>query len=321
MRTRLHTALAIAALALGVGAGDAAARRTAQIAFDHDLGIFTMDANGSRMKRLTEGEGYGVGPYDFQPKWSPDARLIAFDRNELDEPYGTPESQAVWVVRTDGSHDHAVGPAPGPDDWDSVQTWTEDGRIVFIRDRLDENREVVSTTVYAVDPDGRHLRKLVNASRIDFSNLEISPDGRRFLYDRRQGDRSDLWTMKLNGSDRRRLRKNGFDGSWSPNGRNIVFSRGADRGSHLFRIRADGSHPEQLTIGRGYHYGADWSPDGARIVFENYNGLAAEAEESHVHSIGTHGRCNVRLTHGIGYNGSPAWRPARGDDSTPERCR
>jgi hypothetical protein len=61
---------------------------------------------------------------------------------------------------------------------------------------------------------------------------------------------------------------------WSPNGRWLTFRRFGDRPSHIFRIRSDGTHREDLTKLTG-HKGADWvedrgaawSPNGKRIAF------------------------------------------------------
>jgi len=50
------------------------------------------------------------------------------------------------------------------------------------------------------------------------------------------------------------------DVSWD--GREILFSRRRDRYYHVWRVKADGSDPVQLTRGETYNFNACWLPDG-----------------------------------------------------------
>jgi eukaryotic-like serine/threonine-protein kinase len=73
-----------------------------------------------------------------------------------------------------------------------------------------------------------------------------------------------LWALPLpTGSPRRLGDIQGSFGSWSPDGKQMVFIKGAD----LYLANSDGSSPHRFVSGPGYAFTANFSPDGSRIRF------------------------------------------------------
>jgi Tol biopolymer transport system component len=112
----------------------------------------------------------------------------------------------------------------------------------------------------------------------------LSPDGQRVLFQSDPEGDVDLFTIRLDGTDLRKLtHRPGFDGvaSWSPDGRRVAFysrtlpsdtTSAALRASwltaELFVVDADGSGPPRaLTDNRHRDQSPTWSPDGTRIAF------------------------------------------------------
>jgi Tol biopolymer transport system component len=101
----------------------------------------------------------------------------------------------------------------------------------------------------------------------------FSADGRRIFYEGYNGKhRDDIWSMNLDGSNRRLISacegRGVTDPEPSPDGQMLAFTCFSRAGNALFDARVDGSHPMQLTpysFGVGVHN--DWSPDSRRIMF------------------------------------------------------
>jgi Tol biopolymer transport system component len=110
--------------------------------------------------------------------------------------------------------------------------------------------------VYAVDADGSHLRLLLSGALASGPGVPSwSPSGRRVLYFYTPGFtghfRGEVWSMRPDGSDRRRLYDEGCcvglwqPPIWSPDGRWIAFS-GATESDGVVVMDARGQHRRQL---------------------------------------------------------------------------
>jgi serine/threonine protein kinase/Tol biopolymer transport system component len=101
---------------------------------------------------------------------------------------------------------------------------------------------------------------------LNVATLDISPDHSRLLVQSFVGTEAEgpLWIVPLPaGSPRRLADITGHDGTWSPDGRQLLYANGKD----LFLAKADGSGPRKLLTAPGIPYSARFSPDGNRIRF------------------------------------------------------
>jgi Tol biopolymer transport system component len=116
------------------------------------------------------------------------------------------------------------------------------------------------------------LLPLANGDKCE-ATPAFSADGKRIYFEGFNGrDRDDVWSMNLDGSDRRVITKcegHGVtDPEPSPDGRMLAFTCFSPEGAALFDSRLNGSGLRQLTpyaLQVGVH--EDWSPDSRRIMF------------------------------------------------------
>jgi TolB protein len=69
-------------------------------------GIWTVDPDGSHLRRLTHPESSA----DQDPDWSPDGRHIVFLRCNVDSIHGCDYDSYVYLMRANGSYKHPISP-------------------------------------------------------------------------------------------------------------------------------------------------------------------------------------------------------------------
>ena len=129
------------------------------------------------------------------------------------------------------------------------------GTIVFVSDRSG------TLKIWKMHASGRDPIQLTHDPNPD-ADPRFSPDGKQILYTTLRGGFPELWVMKPDGSAAKSVTK-GSQGSWSPDGRSIVFIRD----NETF-IRDLGSGQERrLTPESWERCGVpSWSPDGRQIA-------------------------------------------------------
>jgi Tol biopolymer transport system component len=139
--------------------------------------------------------------------------------------------------------------------------------------------------LYLADAEtGKVLRRLVkstlsnNYESLRFINSagSFSPDGRYFAIAAKHKDRDDLVILDVKKDEEVRripLPLNGLTTpSWSPDGKELVFT-GYDGGiSDLFVVNADGSGLHRLTNDKYADLQPSWAPDGKTIAFATDRG-------------------------------------------------
>jgi TolB protein len=199
------------------------------------------------------------------------------------------------------------------------------GRLTFMR--FDDNGEF---QVWVANPDMTTQVQLTYGPGSDAWFPSWSPDGSRIAFSSHRADpdpndeieASDIFTMRSDGSDVRKLTDSGgFHGnpSWSPDGHSLVFA--SDRGpvgsgQRIFIMPSDGSsQPVPITSVPAGSLGqelARFSPDGKRIVFnevrlfETPDGLA---EQSALFTVAIDGSKRRRVTPWDIFAADADWSP------------
>ena len=172
-------------------------------------------------------------------------------------------------------------------------------------------------------PDGA----TVALARVSF----VAPDN-----EGRAANTAEVWVMRPDGSDARRLADRSSDPAYSPDGERIAFA--SDRDEHgelsygervsyaneLYVMNADGSDHRRLTRTRDLNeLQPAWLPSGARIAYQRGKTID-NAEGTVVMQVNPDGACarailaDARLDT---WYAAPAWRPgqARAHDGA-HRC-
>jgi TolB protein len=134
-----------------------------------------------------------------------------------------------------------------------------------------------------------------------------SADGSTIAFASKRSGTFDLYAMGADGSGTRRLTSTKEDDgqpSWSPDGRRIVFVRGAS--GRLFVMAADGSGAHRLTDEEAEEGEPAWSPDGRWIVYVR---KAPGSSTRELWLVRPDGSGKRRLTSMNAVALGPAWSP------------
>jgi Tol biopolymer transport system component len=278
--------------------GDLAALVTTRIVFTSyrykDVpNIFTMDASGSNVTRLTSWTEYSISPV-----FSYDNKKIAFQHDRLDATTG--RHAEIFIMNADGSNKHWARPAIS-DFSMSDPAWAPDGTNLLV-------------SVSAPGWNATYIARLTLATGVlEFLSLpaggpvgseaSYDPTGKKVMYvgptgrsiERMNADGTGHVTVMSSATEQFSTPR------YSPDGKRILFGRSVGGNEEVFVKNADGS-VKRLTNSPGVDESASWSADGNRITF-----TSERSGEAEIWTMSSNGGAATRVTHSSFIDTTPAY--------------
>jgi dipeptidyl aminopeptidase/acylaminoacyl peptidase len=233
--------------------------------------------------------------------------------------YSTFESSAtgstgdIWTMEADGGGKQQAVFHP---DNDAQADWAPDGTKIVYRSRRANQFEISIVDLTVRDPTtGRPAITDIPRAPDGTQSSQPAwfPDGSALLYRRTNGlgtTRSDVWTMNLDGSNRRPLAvlpEDQFYPSLSPDKTKLLFSTTATGGGRYIQVMnvATGVVTTLFDFSvASYDSAPAWSPDGRQIAFES--DLDGDRE---IYVMNADGSDVRQITHNAAWDEGPAWSP------------
>jgi Tol biopolymer transport system component len=228
------------------------------------------------------------GTRQTAPRFSPDGQWIAYTNRSL------ARHRAIHLVRPDGTGDRRL---VRRNDGYAV-SWTPDGRFLVFDESDVQRLFAVHSDLRIAEVESGRVRRLTRGLRA--REPDVSPDGRRIVFVRQLGDRTELATVALDGTGLAPLTSSdaGTQWSrprWSPRGDVVAAARMAGDGAIDVVVVDAAGNVRALTGDRAKDVEVAWTPDGARVVFRSdRDGV------SNLYAVPAEGGALVRLTNVAG---------------------
>lgn len=256
-------------------------------------GLFKIRPDGSHLRPLSNG---------FEPSWSGDGRLIAFAR-------GSGVATDIYAMRADGSHVRRVTRGH---EWEWEPSFSRNGKRIAYRSG---GARSASGTIMVARRNGKHQFTIGPGESPDWSRPLPTATSGLIAFARFPAPApcysTEIFVSPPASGTPTMLPydcNTDFLPSWRPDGTALAFSSYATTSPHstdIFIGTADGSaaSKQRLTDLPGYDLGADWAPNGKRIVFAN--------EKRGLYTVSpAHPLDEKRIPHTKKLNaGRPAWQP------------
>jgi dipeptidyl aminopeptidase/acylaminoacyl peptidase len=229
--------------------------------------LFTVNPEGSDVRDLSVISDVNA--------WSPNGSKILITDLQTGPPLrpATINPDGSGFLRLDATFDPLLHLACG--------AWSPAGDRIACQGFTDEEPSEKNGMYTVRSSDGGGLLRLTHARPPGDVPGDYSPDGSRIVF--LHSDPSPhacfecgaLFVVNTDGSGVRQITPRDFAkgtaGSWSPDGRWILF---AARGGKLYIVHPDGTELRRIPLddgpGRSFAGGPSWSPDGTRILFSMF---------------------------------------------------
>jgi Tol biopolymer transport system component len=268
-----------------------------------ELDIWTMNADGSDLRQLTDTPGR-----DLEPDWSPDGQTIVYSSAR-----DNPNSVQLYLMDADGASQRPVM-AFSPADHLGAR-WSPDGSAILFYSNAERNMEI-----FTVRANGQDLANVSQKPANDFMP-DWSPDGKRIVFVSDRDNNRELYVMDADGSNQVRLTDSLVDElrpRWSPDGTRIVFQRDSEGLTDLYFMDAPGDDVTGpidqdavlLTATETQEESPNWAMDGTRIIFSSDQDTPPQSPTNwDIYLMNPDGGDVVRLTDDPALDRFPAWTP------------
>jgi TolB protein len=201
--------------------------------------IYTIKVGGDAKTKVTNNNRD-----DSDPSYSPDGKRIAYT-------HWDGHDDEIWTSNTDGTGKFQV---TNNGTMDLSPAYSPDGKkIVF----SGEHRKLFFPWTYAIPEiytigvNGKNRVQLTHNSTYDYYP-DYSPNGRRIAY-AGTGERSlSIYTIRAHGGGKTKVAEEGFDSSYSPDGKKIAYSTG----KKIYTINVGGGGKSKVTEGSNLAWGS-----------------------------------------------------------------
>lgn len=268
--------------------------------------IFSMNTDGSNVKRISNGEGRTTCSYFFK-----DGKKVlyasTFGGKKECPPNPDFSKGYVWAIyadydiytsKPDGTNIKKLTSSPG---YDAEATVSPNGKKIVFTSERDGDLEL-----YSMDKNGKNVKRLTNEVGYD-GGAFFSPDSKWIVYrgshpkteeeTRRYKDllaqhlivptTFEVWVMKADGSGKRQVTKlnaASFAPFFTPDGKRIIFctnyfaTDARKRNFDLAMINVDGTGLERITFNETFDGFPMFSPDGKKLVFASNRNAAKQGD-------------------------------------------
>jgi TolB protein len=257
--------------------------------------IFSMNIDGSNVRRVSNGEGRTTCSYFFKGGKKV-LYASTFGGGRECPPNADYSKGYVWAIypdydiytaTPDGKNIRNLTNSPG---YDAEATISPNGKKIIFTSERDGDLEL-----YSMDISGKDIKRLTNEPGYD-GGAFFSPDNKMIVY--RGSHPSDeklvardkeflkehlivptvfeVWTMNADGNNKRQVTKlnaASFAPFFTPDGKRIIFCTNffatdkSKRNFDLAVINLDGSGLERITFNESFDGFPMFSPDGKKLAF------------------------------------------------------
>jgi Tol biopolymer transport system component len=235
-------------------------------------------------------------PYETNPSWSADGTKMVVNSS-------TYAGSGLYTMDENGGNVTFVAHVSGG----HYPVFSPDGAQIAFGEAPTGNDNNYEVSV--INVDGTGYKNLTQSPGVDLAP-SWSPDGTRIAFNSARASTADIYTIKADGSDVRRITNSGLalEPDWSPDGTRIVFMGPGAGEPDIHVINADGTGEVALTAD-GYDTDPAWSPDGTKIAFlSRRHGFPDD-----VYVMDADGNNATRVTWSEFHAGAPSWQPLAPD--------
>ena len=245
--------------------------------------IYISDYDGANQRRVTV-----TRKLNIMPRWSPDARAIAYTSYRRDFP-------DIFVsLIYQGTLENPTG---GRDqNW--LPAWSPDGTRICFTSARDGNSEL-----YVMDRDGSNVTRLTNHPAID-TTPTWSPGGTQIAFTSDRNGSPQIFIIDADGLNLRKITSESWCDrpTWSPPPFNeIAYASRTGPGYDIRILDLATGERRQLTYGEGSNESPAYAPNGRHLVF-----MSTRAGKKQIFAIGRDGQ-GVRQITTVGNNYTPDW--------------